>query len=58
MIGTGAVSVTKCDLPSPVLGVQAVVVQQRWVVSVNESAEGETISPGGGQVRDPDPGVS
>ena len=51
-------TVTSCDLPSPVLLVQAVVVNQRWVVSVDESTEGETISPGRGHVRDPDPRVS
>lgn len=45
-------------LPVPVLMVQTVVVNQAGFVSMNESTEGQTVSPGGRHVHDLDPRVS
>ena len=44
-------------LPSPVPGVEAVEVYEVGPVSVYEGTEGQAVSPAGGHVPDPDPGV-
>ena len=45
------------SVPSPVPGVEAVEVYEVRPVSVYEGTEGQAVSPAGGHVSDPDPGV-
>ena len=46
------------DSPMPVPMVQTAIVNEARFVSMNESTEGQAVSPGGRHVRDLDPRVS